>query len=172
MQKVKPFLILLVISLFIGTGHANAFNIGKYDAPLYLTVKSNCENRNGCRLTLSTRTGTRSQEFFKGNAYQKYYNFHEIKTGTGKCLEVRSGCAGKDWCPVQIWNCNGRPEQAWRFYYSSNFPDRNGNTGAYFLKNYVNGKVIQQRCANNWPGTCIIEAFNPTSSPAQGWLYY
>ncbi len=168
MQKSKPFFIMLAISLFIMTGYANAFEIKKYDSDLYLMVKPDCQNQNGCGLSLSTRTGTPTQAFFYGNYYQST-SYRELKTANGRCLEVQSRCAGQDWCPVQIWTCNGRAEQAWQISYSESFPDRNGYVGAYAIRNRVNGKVLKARCAGFHPSTCILEVENYTHHQSQGW---
>ncbi|MCB9654775.1 MAG: RICIN domain-containing protein [Deltaproteobacteria bacterium] len=36
-----------------------------------------------------------------------------IRNANGKCIDVHAGCMNSNGCNVQVWDCNGAPQQTW-----------------------------------------------------------
>ncbi|MCI5162481.1 MAG: hypothetical protein D3917_10800 [Candidatus Electrothrix sp. AX5] len=78
-----------------------------------------------------------------------------IQSSTGKCLD--SPCPEKNGCNVQVWDCNGRPNQEWTF--------QDG-----MFKSWK-GKCldIQDFCAGN--NGCNVQVLDCNGSPNQKWTF-
>ena len=193
MSRIKSFAVKLILALsllFISAMQANADRLfyNSLDNDLALSLNPNCSSNNGCKVQIRpVEEGPRFQEWYQGRKNETY-QAREIQTASGKCLEVQTRCARNTGdCPVQIWNCNGRQEQLWKFESvrstqaailpsfdeQTKLEDLIGNLFDIYTIKSVYGNALQVRCSGYHFSTCkVITNRNPVHKQSPQWALF